>query len=393
MNYQARIVPALAALLLALAQARAISQPSPPKNPVQKSGKYAVELRVPPEGLFAEEEVDVELRVTDTSQDDPVQGPPPVVNAKVAADVWMPSMPGMPRQKPKTHAEGVPGDYGVLLFFPHGGEYSIDLTITPPSDKPFKVSFKVPVKDPLPPNKRKPKPQPYVLEVKSRPSTPRAGEPAELRIFVRQRADKKQVTEFDIVHEQKMHFIIVSKDLSHFAHEHPESGDAGKFTLHYTFPAGGEYRLFADVAPRGAGSQVVSQAIRVAGAARGPIALTPSSMPAMSAGGVKLALQNKADDLAAGRTHSLTFTARDEKTGAPIKDFQPWLGAVAHLILIHQDASTFVHSHPDESDPENGKGQITFLARFPKPGIYRGWLQFQRAGKVETAQFTVAAKG
>src|SRR5205085_6913516 len=80
------------------------------------------------------------------------------------------------------------------------------------------------------------------------------------------------------------------------------------------------------------------------------------------------------------------------KTGAPITNIEPWLGAMAHLILIHEDGTTFVHSHPDEADPTNGKtGQITFLARFPKPGVYRGWLQFQRGGKVETAAFTITA--
>src|SRR5579862_7993597 len=86
-------------------------------HPVQKSGKYAVELRLPAEGLYAGEEADVELHISDTSQDDPVQGAPPIVNATVAATVTMPTMLAMPTQKPKMHREGVPGDYGVVLFF------------------------------------------------------------------------------------------------------------------------------------------------------------------------------------------------------------------------------------------------------------------------------------
>ena len=74
-------------------------------------------------------------------------------------------------------------------------------------------------------------------------------------------------------------------------------------------------------------------------------------------------------------------------------DLQPYLGAMAHLMLLHQDGITFVHSHPDESDPANGqRGTLTFLARFPKPGIYRGWLQFQRADQVQTAAFTWEVK-
>jgi hypothetical protein len=65
---------------------------------------------------------------------------------------------------------------------------------------------------------------------------------------------------------------------------------------------------------------------------------------------------------------------------------------MAHMILIHQDATTFVHCHPDETDPANGhKGRLTFLVRFPKPGVYKSWLQFQREGQVQTVSFVVQA--
>ena len=111
-------------------------------------------------GLFAEEETDVEFHVADASQDDPVQGAPPIVKAKVAARVTMPTMAAMPAQSPKTHTEGVPGDYGVVLYFPHGGEYQIDLTITPPGDKAFTVSYKVPVGDAQAAKGRKASPNP-----------------------------------------------------------------------------------------------------------------------------------------------------------------------------------------------------------------------------------------
>ena len=47
----------------------------------------------------------------------------------------------------------------------------------------------------------------------------------------------------------------------------PDLGSDGKFTLEYTFPTGGEYHLFADVAPKGAGSQILMHPIRVNGVA------------------------------------------------------------------------------------------------------------------------------
>lgn len=386
-------VSIIALVVLVGSAVHTYAQQTPAKNPVQKAGKYAVELRLPAEGLFADEETDIEFRITDTSQDDPVQGASPVVNARVAADVSMPAMPGMPAQKPKTHSEGVPGDYGVVLLFPHGGDYRIEFTITPPNDKSFAVAFKVSVGDPQPTGKRKPKPQPYTLEVTTHPAQPKAGEPAELHILLRSRDTKQPVTDFDRVHERLIHFIVVSRDLSHFSHEHPERGSDGKFTLQYTFPTGGEYRLFADVAPKGAGSVVAMQSIKVSGPLpTGGNVLTSNAGTTSIVDGIKVAPKGGTRTFPAGRSLPVTFTITDDKTGAPITDVEPWLGAVAHLILIQEDGATFVHSHPDEADPTNGKtGQITFLARFPKPGIYRGWLQFQRGGKVQTAAFTVTA--
>src|SRR5579871_1364541 len=124
----------------------------------QKAGRYAVDLRMPQDGLYAEDEIDVEFHVSDISQDDPVQGAPPIVNAKVTARVTMPAMASMPAQSPKIHAEGVPGDYGVVLLFPHGGDYRLELTITPPTDKPFTVSYSVPVGDARAARGKKPKP-------------------------------------------------------------------------------------------------------------------------------------------------------------------------------------------------------------------------------------------
>ena len=389
-----RVTP-LAALLLGLSSCLVstpvLGQPQSRSATVtQKAGKYGVDLRLPEQGLVAQEEADVEFHVSDLSQDDPVQGAPPVVKAKISARVTMPTMASMPAQSPKTHTEGVPGDYGVVVYFPHGGDYQLDLTITPLNDKAFTVSYKVPVGDARASTGRKPAPKPYTLEVRSDPPTPEAGKPAQLTIVVQSRETKQSVTEFDTVHERQIHFMVVSADMQHFAHEHPAIGSSGKFTLDYAFPTGGEYHLFADVAPKGAGSQILMQPIRVNGPAQtvaGNARFTPTLTDTVN--GVQIHLATEPTKFPVGRSLNITFTVKDAATGASITDLEPYLGAMAHLMLIHEDGVTFVHSHPDETDPTNGhQGSLTFLARFPKPGFYRGWLQYQRAGVVETATFT-----
>ena len=57
--------------------------------------------------------------------------------------------------------------------------------------------------------------------------------------------------------------------------------------------------------------------------------------------------------------------------------------------MVSQDGLTFVHAHPDE---DLSPGSVTFLARVPKPGLYRAWAQFQRNGIVRTASFVIKAQ-
>ncbi len=358
-------------------------------NPLQKSGKYVVELRLPDEGIFGDEEADIHFHLTDSSQDDPVQGAPPIINAKVTAGLTMPSMAGMPRQIPRTHAEGVPGDYGVICFFPHGGEFLLQLDITPTGDKPFSVSFKLNAEDPSVAGNRKIAIKPYSLKVTANPSVPKSGEAVHLEISIISRETHLAVADFDTVHERQLHFMIVSKDLSHFAHEHPVLGSNGKFELDTSFPTGGDYHLFADAAPKGAGSIILADNMRIEGSPGTPVlGMEPRLTDTVD--GAKLAIVEHLDKLEVGKTKPLHFTIQNSDSGTAITDLEPYLGAMAHLMLIHQDGVTFVHCHPDESDPANGKkGYLAFLVRFPKAGIYRSWLQFQRGGKVGTATFTL----
>ncbi|MDX1933216.1 MAG: FixH family protein [Capsulimonadales bacterium] len=372
-----------------------LSLPSPVraqgKNPVESSGRYRVELRLPPAGVYAGEEIDIEFRVTDTAKADPVLGAPGVIRARIKAAVTMPSMAGMPAIVPKIHSEGVPGDYGLVATYPHGGEYRIALSITPPgSESPFTVAFLIDVGDADARPKGRPVNAPYRLDVRSKPEKPTGQQPVDLALRVLERATGRPVTAFEIVHEQPMHLIVVREDLGAFFHEHPTRNEDGTFTHRFTFPSGGLWRVFGDVAPVGAGSQVLATTIKVNGPVPPRAPLTTVRGPVTDR---ELTLTFPTDRLPERTLFPWTFDLKDS-AGMPITDLQPWLGAPAHLILISGDGETFVHSHPDESDPKNGtNGKLTFLVRFPRSGIFKGWLQCQRANEIRTLPFVVRVQG
>jgi hypothetical protein len=195
--------------------------------------------------------------------------------------------------------------------------------------------------------------------------------------------------DFDLVHERPMHLFLVRRDLAYFAHEHPEYVAPGVFRLRYRFPAPGDYRLFADVAPKDAGSQVLSADLSVRPGAADPPPPSPAPMSPQlwgEAGPLRVDLDPPDGGIPVGRTVTVAAYVRD-RDGRPVEDIEPWLGALGHLLLISRDGETFAHAHPDEREPSIGKGgRIPFLVRLPKPGLYRGWLQLQRRGKIFTAE-------
>lgn len=387
------VVPAFIALPAALRAPNA--PPSVPFNPiVRRLGAYEVTLRVPRDGVYAGEAIDIEFRVTDPARTDAVLGTLGIPRVVSKAVVTMPEMAGMPEQRPKIHAEGVPGDYGIECFFPHGGEYRIDLTLAiPGATEPVRTFFLLDVSDSEARKGRKAAPAPYRLEVETM-GPARAGEPVDLVFRIRETKSRAVVDTFDVAHTKLFHLLLASSDLGWFAHEHPESAPGGAFTHRQVFPHGGTFRVFADVAPRGAGSHILSGTVKVAG---------PTPKPAPPVPGAD---RNVVDGIAArilgtaklpiGKSAPITFELTSGSDGAPIRDLEPYLGAYGHLMLIHEDGTTVVHSHPAEDDAgiaQSRAGRVVFNARFPKAGVYKAWGQFQRSGVVTTIPFVFQVGG
>jgi len=289
--------------------------------------------------------------------------------------------------------------FGLVLIMVYEGFYrSSPPEVQPigdprPSDS-FTFEFPLTVWDSAAsPTRESRKMKPYALDVVATPRHPIAGEPVELELRVRMATslELREVTDFDVLHERLMHVFVVSQDLSDFAHEHPEPAGPGLFRLTHRFARPGRYRLFADVAPRDAGAQALDATL-VVGPAAGTGAAAPVPAPAPTpAPKTRVAWTLPESGMIAGRTLVVNANLTDEK-GRPVRDLEPWLGAIGHLLLVTRDGETFAHSHPDDREPGVGKdGRIPFLVRLPRAGPYKGWLQFQRRGKVETLEVTLDA--
>jgi hypothetical protein len=69
---------------------------------------------------------------------------------------------------------------------------------------------------------------------------------------------------------------------------------------------------------------------------------------------------------------------------------------MAHGVFISEDSDTFLHCHPEQlMSPEptaRGGPDIPFATFFPRPGLYKLWVQFKRHGRMGLVSYVVAVK-
>jgi hypothetical protein len=220
----------------------------------------------------------------------------------------------------------------------------------------------------------------YRLDLQSA-STLKPGKPGLLILRVIDPNTGRAVDRLEVVHEKLMHVFLVSENLEFFVHLHPDPQPDGSFRLPVRLPLGGMYRLLADYYPSGSVPQLTLKTLFATGRSSPPT-LRPS--------------------LATCRGENLTATFRFDPerpiagletklfvTLDPSTEIQRYLGAWAHMLLASADLIDLLHLHPFLAD---GGPVMQFNIIFPRAGMHRLWIQLQRAGVINTVQFTIRVK-
>lgn len=226
-----------------------------------------------------------------------------------------------------------------------------------------------------------------------------AGEPFRLTIAVRDPDTNAIVRDFAEVHEKRFHMFVISQDLTHYDHVHPDQQPDGTWALEVAVPRPGYYKIYSDFLPAGGTPQVIARPL-VTRAFDGDLAsssaaLVPDASLRGKAGTMSVALELPATGLVAGRQETFVYKIADAGTGDPVTDIEPYLGAWGHSVIMSEDTVNLVHAHPAEpltADRQGAGGgpTLTFKALLPKPGHYRIWTQLKRDDVVSTVAFTVA---
>ena len=221
----------------------------------------------------------------------------------------------------------------------------------------------------------------YNFNVQFDPPIPQAGKPTILRLVVTEQKVGEPIKDFDVIHDKLMHLIIVNReDLSHFAHIHPKlDSETGIFHIEHTFAKAGKYKMWIDAKPKGGMQALTAFTFNVEGQPihfPATIAHEQKRVKNVDAEGqsYQIALNCQPEQLAVGRNIKMTFEIKDAN-GKPITNLEPLMAAGGHCVIIDADGGEFLHVHPAEEVRDvvswRGGPSVSFLANFPKAGLYR----------------------
>ncbi|MEV8026352.1 heavy-metal-associated domain-containing protein [Cellulosimicrobium funkei] len=226
----------------------------------------------------------------------------------------------------------------------------------------------------------------YTLGEIEAPQSP--GTPGELA-FTLTDPTGAPVTDFAVAHEQRLHLVVVRSDGAHYRHAHPELGDAGRWSVPWTWDAAGTYRVYADAVPTGGDPITLSRTVEVAGDVVPVRAGAPTTTASVD--GYDVTLDGS---LQVGTASRLTLEVT--RDGEPVTTLEPYLGAFGHLVALRDGDLAYLHAHPEGTEAAPGEVSgptVAFAVEAPTAGRYLLYLDFQVEGQVRTAAFTVEATG
>ena len=247
-------------------------------------------------------------------------------------------------------------------------------------------------------------------------------------------------------HGHLMHlFLIRTPQMDRFCHLHPVPDKGGVFFEDLPPVAAGHYQVFADIVRVSGFPDTLSAQIDIPETAGKPLSGDDSTA---SAAPISADLQN-AKDTQASLSSSLPDGTRmvwerapgplpanqllwfkfrlEDANGKPVASLEPYMGMAGHAEFVRSDLSVFAHVHPDGSVPMaaveladatlaknsaipapnpyattemNMPGmatrpigpEVSFPYGFPKPGVYRIFVQVKYNGRVETGVFDAEVK-
>lgn len=214
------------------------------------------------------------------------------------------------------------------------------------------------------------------------PASPNANEEVTLSMTPKKNDNDKEQVALDVEHTKKIHLIVVNEDLSWFDHIHPELNADGSYTVIEKFPAAGKYTLFADYKPSGANHTVDYLNVKVAGTEPAAKTYNADKLTGDGGDGFSVSLTPEGGKFLTNMPMHINGLMKQNGKEVNVNTLEDYLGAKAHMVVVGLADKKYLHVHPGVEG-----AKFDLHTTFDKPGVYRGWIQYQSKGKVHTSDF------
>ena len=158
----------------------------------------------------------------------------------------------------------------------------------------------------------------YGFEFTTTPALVQPGRPSRWRFSIAHPGTGQPVTKFEPVHERQYHLFVISQDMEHFQHIHPEQQADGTWAIDVTLPKPGYYKVLSDFLPSGGAAQLIARPLVTAGYAgdltSGGAALVPDASPRKTIDDVTATVSYDPAGFVAGLYGHLIFDLTDTQT-------------------------------------------------------------------------------
>ena len=225
-------------------------------------------------------------------------------------------------------------------------------------------------------------PSNVAMQFSTNPTTVKANEDVNLIMTPKKKDNDKEQVALDVEHTKKIHLIVVSDDLSWFNHIHPELNADGSYNVKEKFPAPGKYTLFADYKPSGGNHTVDVLNVTVTGTVPAAKKYGADKLTGDGGDGFSVSLTPEGGKFLTNMPMHINGVMMQNGKQVDVNTLEDYLGAKAHMVVVGLADKKYLHVHPSVEG-----GKFDLHTTFDKPGVYRGWIQYQSKGKVYTSDF------
>jgi hypothetical protein len=140
------------------------------------------------------------------------------------------------------------------------------------------------------------------------------------------------------------------------------------------------YRILSDVYPSGGTPQLLPSTVIIPGGPITPGGVLTADLTPKDAANLRVSIKTEPPQPVAGLKTLMFFHLE------PADGLEKFIGAWGHMLAASSDLVDMIHTHPFIAE---GGPDLQFNMVFPRPALYRVWVQFQRKGVVNTVAFNV----